>query len=428
MAQGLMILALPVLTRLYVPEDFGLLAIYTSLLGILVAVAGLRLEIAIPLPDGDEDAANLLALALVLSATYSSVLGVVLFLFGDELVSLIGQVAFKPYLWIVPVGVWLASSYQALQYWASRKKRFKMVARTRVTQALSGISVQLGFGIFGSGPLGLLLGQTFSASAGNYGLARSALIQDRQSFEKITWKRMWKVFRSYDRFAKFSTLEAFANNAGVQIPILIIASLAGGPEVGYLMLAIRVIGAPMGLIGSAISQVYLAHAASKHRINQLGASTLDTLGGLAKVGVGPLLFAGIVAPAVFPLVFGPEWQRAGVLVSWLTPSYVLQFLASPVSMSLHVTGRQRTAMMLQISGFVLRSGGVLVAALIVPARIVETYALTGVIFYFIYLLIVSHVVGIRMHEVLRVLYRAKFIMFSWIIAAISCCTLFVTLT
>ena len=71
-AQALTVLALPLLTRIYSPEEFSLLAIYVAMLTMLSVVACLRLEIAIPLPDNDNEAANLLGLAL-LSSTFIAV-------------------------------------------------------------------------------------------------------------------------------------------------------------------------------------------------------------------------------------------------------------------------------------------------------------------------------------------------------------------
>lgn len=56
-AQLLAVLAAPLLTRLYTPEDFGLLAVYASLLGLIAVIASLRYELAIPLPTDDTEAA-----------------------------------------------------------------------------------------------------------------------------------------------------------------------------------------------------------------------------------------------------------------------------------------------------------------------------------------------------------------------------------
>ena len=65
-AQILSILASPIITRMYGPEAFGLSALFASITGIVAVVACLRYELAIMLPEKDEDAANLLALGLTM--------------------------------------------------------------------------------------------------------------------------------------------------------------------------------------------------------------------------------------------------------------------------------------------------------------------------------------------------------------------------
>ncbi len=50
-AQLIMVLAAPVLTRLYMPQDLGLLAVFASLLSLISVVASLRYEIWQPTFD-----------------------------------------------------------------------------------------------------------------------------------------------------------------------------------------------------------------------------------------------------------------------------------------------------------------------------------------------------------------------------------------
>jgi O-antigen/teichoic acid export membrane protein len=61
------LLAAPVLTRLYAPAAFGLAAIFVSLAAIGGVLACLPYELAIVLPEGDPDAANVLAASMGLA-------------------------------------------------------------------------------------------------------------------------------------------------------------------------------------------------------------------------------------------------------------------------------------------------------------------------------------------------------------------------
>ena len=67
LAQAVPIAITPILTRLYTPEDFGVFAVYMALSSILVVLVTGRYELAIVVPQKDEDAINIVALSVVLS-------------------------------------------------------------------------------------------------------------------------------------------------------------------------------------------------------------------------------------------------------------------------------------------------------------------------------------------------------------------------
>lgn len=428
LAQMVVVGALPLLTRLYTPSDFSLLAVYSALVGVVSVAACLRFEIAIPLPESDDDAANLLALSLLCSLAVSATLGVLILLFGQNLLEWERGGELGEYWLLVPLGVWLGSTYCALQGWATRKKRFGQVARTRVGQALGGTGVQVGLGLAAQAPMGLLLGHAISLGAGIIGLARVAGRDGGSAFRSVGYEGVRRVFAEYSRFPKYSTFEALANSGGLQLPLLLIAFLAAGPEAGFLILAMRVMQAPMSLIGASVSQVYLSHAAQEMRQNTLQPYTSRIIAGLGKTGVGPLIFAGITAPLVFPLIFGSDWARAGRLVSWMTPWFVMQFLSVPVSMALHVTGSQRAALVLQIGGLMLRVGTVAAAYWFLPNWLSEAYAISGFVFYFAYLELLAAKVGMQRGDVWRALLQAWPIHLAWLAAGLACHALLSTLT
>lgn len=397
-AQGLAILALPLLTRLYSPADFSVLAVYASALSIFGVVACLRLEIAIPLPEGEEDAAALFVAALIISFLFALGIALVLLVFKDELLTLVRGSALEPYLWVMPIGVWLASAYSAAQFWATRRKRFSRIAKTRMYQSLGGVSVQAGVGLIGGGAIGLLLGHLISSGAGVIELARDAWRQDWRIMRSIRLSSMFDVLRKYRHYPTYSSVEALANNSAMHLPIVLIAAVAIGPEAGFLLLATRVLAAPLSLVGASVAQVYIAHAANEFREERLGDFTARILVGLLKVGVGPIVFAGVISVPLAGVVFGKEWARVGELIAWMTPWFVFQFLSQPVSMVMHVAERQKAAMILQVAGGLLRIGAVLVSFKLAPDFISEAYALSGAFFYAACCLIYYRIAGVSVRS------------------------------
>jgi O-antigen/teichoic acid export membrane protein len=317
------------------------------------------------------------------------VLSVPALLFPRAVAELLGTPAMAPYLWLLPLGVALAGLYSALQYWSSRQSRFPLVAKSRIVQASAGIGAQLGFGILSITPFGLLLGHMLHQGAGSLGLGLSTWRSERKLLGHVTLNRLIDRLKEYRRFPTYSTVEALANSAGVQLPLLLIAGLALGSEAGFVLLATKVLAVPMQLVGRAISQAYLAQAPEQLRAGHLYPFTVAIMKRLAFYGMPALLTAGLIAPSLSVIFFGPEWDRVGILISWMTPWFMLQLLASPLSMILHVTGRQRSAMVLQLMGVGLRAGVVLVVGLTATAWISEAYAVASALFYALYLLVIG---------------------------------------
>lgn len=388
-SQLLIALSLPVLTRLYTAEDFSHLAVYMALMGVFTVVACLRYNLAIPLPDNEDDALALTVAAIFSGGLISFLIAVPVMAYPTEMARLIGKSSFVSYLWMLPFGVFLASIYAALQSWSARKKRFALIAKTQLSQAVGGTGMQLFAGSVAPTPFGLIFGHMLFGGLGVLGLLRNSLASDRELLKKVSWKGVIRSARAYKRFPLYSVPEAFFNTASVQVPVLIVAAHAVGPEAGFLMLAMRVLGIPMTLIGRSVSHVYLAEAAEKMRSGELTAFTRNTVVSLAKIGVIPLLMAGVASPYLFPLIFGASWERAGYVVSWMVPWFLVQFITTPVSSVLHVTGNLVAAMHLQFFGLIFRVGAVASVGLFMPHLMVETYAISGLVFYLVYLLAIA---------------------------------------
>lgn len=391
-AQALGVLVLPLITRLYSPEEFALFAVYTSIVGILTVAICLRFEIAIPLPEKDEDALSLFMLSLLSNILLTTLLAVVIFFFQESLFTLIQQPQLKPYQWLIPIGVFLAGLYSSLQYWATRKKQFSAIAQTRMTQAVSSSAVQIGAGYLSFGVIGLLFGQIINFSAGIVRLFISFSKETKHLINQVSITKLKENWKKYDKFPKYSTFESLANIMAIQLPVIIIAAVAIGPEAGYLMLAMKVIAMPMGLVGGAIGQVYLAHAPEYYNKGELKQYTVRTIQQIAKITVVPLIIIGAIAPYIFPIVFGTGWAKAGYMLLWMVPWFIMQILSSPVSMALHVTGNQRTALILQVVGLGIRVGGLLVVSIYYSNLAFEYYAISGLVFYSIYLYLIVFVI------------------------------------
>lgn len=406
--------SMPVLTRLYTPADFGLLAVFSAVFAIATVAVCLRYEIAIALPKAEDEAVNLLAVALLTSLVMSGAVAAVVMPLAPWFAGQLGQAALAPYLWLLPLCLLLAGVYAALQYWLVRQRQFGTLAGTRVAQSAAASGGQIALGLAGFAPIGLLAGPVLNSGAGCVGALQRLLRNDLAALRLIRLSRMRQAARSHSRFPIYSTGEALANSAGIHLPVLLIAALGSSEEAGYLMLATFVVQAPMALLGTAVSQVYLSRAPEELRAGTLDRFTIGVIGSLLRTGVGPLLALGIVAPVLFDPLFGEAWSRAGIVTAWLTPWFVVHLLTAPVSMALQVVGRQRLALALQCIGLVLRCGAVVGAAYFAGGGLTEAYALSGLLFYLVYLAVVLQATGCRTRQLVDALRAASLGCGAWI--------------
>lgn len=147
LAQALAVLAAPLLTRLYSPGDFGIYALFLSLTGIVSVIACLRYDLAIMLPDKDGEAVNVLALSLLLAACMSLLLIPLLLVGKDHALAILNASGLEPYLWMVPLSVFLGGAFNALSYWNSRTKQFKRLSVARVASSVASTGSQIGAGL-----------------------------------------------------------------------------------------------------------------------------------------------------------------------------------------------------------------------------------------------------------------------------------------
>ena len=387
--QAVVVLASPLLTRLYSPEDFGLLAVYASLLGIIGVVASLRYQLAIPLPEKDEEAAHVVVLSLlvVLGMTLLTILVVVFF--RDPIAQAVNMPVLANYLWLLPLGLLLTGIYDIFNYWAIRIKAFPAIARTKLAQSLSMVGVQLGG--FMLGPLALILGHVSGQAAGNTSLGMLAIRNRWSLFSRVSLKNVILAARRYRRFPIYSTWGGAFNTAGTQLPPLLFAALFSASAAGLYMLAHRVLSLPTALLGNSIADVFLSSAADARRNNTLGELVNKLHSTLAKLAMPPALILFITGPELFSLIFGPEWQKAGEVARWLAPMLYIKFIISPLSRIFTVLEQQALGTLLQGVLFALRVT-VLFAVAIMGGNFLEAviaYSVASIISYALYLVIIT---------------------------------------
>ncbi|HEX2220723.1 MAG TPA: lipopolysaccharide biosynthesis protein [Gemmatimonadales bacterium] len=360
-AQLLLVLAVPVLTRLYTPADYGVLAVYSSTLAVLVVLASLRYEAAIPLPDDERTAGSLLVLTLGILAAMAALVSMLVWLLGDAFVTAVNVPALRPYLWLIPAGFVGAGAYQMLSYWAIRHREFRRVARTRLSQGGGQVVVQIALGIGGAGALGLIVGDLVGRVAGAGGLALAAL--RRRPVEGVTPASIRAVATRYRRFPLLTTWSGLFNIGSLQLASIVFSAAFGAAAAGLYAISFKVLVLPTMLVAQAVGQVFLSRAARlTAEPAHLRRLTERTALGLFAAGLPAFLTVALAGPQLFAVVLGREWEESGRYAQVLAPWFALWLVSNPLSGLLSVREWQGSALAFSAFELVLRLGALLVGA------------------------------------------------------------------
>lgn len=391
-AQGVSVLASPLLTRLYTPADFGVLAVFTALLSVGGVIACLRFESAIPVPVEDHAARSVLHLALVVAVGMASLSALVVWASGERLAAAFDIAGHAGLLWLLPLGVLLMGSYEALSRWAVRVRDFSTLARTKLMRSASAVTVQVGLGVAVSGsPVWLVLGSIAGQSAGILTLARR--LQPTSPPPRAgEAPGLLATASRYRRFPLLSAPSGVLNTVTLHAPTVIIAATFGPIVAGLYALTQRVLGLPMVLLGTAISDVFLGDAAAARRAGDL--ERLRTLFSRTVVvlTVASVTIVGgvaLVAPSAFAFVFGDTWREAGEFVRALAPMYAMGFVAAPFGGLLAVLERQDLFLFREITRAGLVIGSLAIAQVLgaTPLQSMTALGLAGAVGYLTYILV-----------------------------------------
>jgi len=350
LAQAIGIVATPILTRLFTPVEFGIVSIYVSIVAILTMIICGRYEIAIVLPDKEEDAQNLVGLSLLITLISTLIALPVVFFAGNKIVTFLNISEISPYLWYIPLSVVTVGSYQTLNYWSTRKKNFGHIAAALVSQSVLTQATQIGAGIIISGsPAGLIWGRVAGQFAATFVILKQFIRDDFRTFiRNVKFANIRRLARTYSRFPKFLMLSHSMNAIAPQLPVFFIAG-SSTVLLGLFGLANRLMAMPLLLISSSFSQVFYSEAARE--LNQNGACPViyrKTLKRLTLLSLAIFIPLFLLNDNIYVLLLGKEWIGFASIIRALIPLFMIRFVVNPLSAVFMVTRRTDLDLYFQI--------------------------------------------------------------------------------
>ncbi len=337
-AQAIPVAITPILTRIYTPEDFGVLALFIAIVSIFGTIATGRYELAIMLPKKDEDAINIFALGFIITTILSSILLILTIIFNNYFVNLLNNKEISMWLYFIPLAVFFMGFFNILNYFNIRRKNYKDIANATIIKSIAAAIIQLSIGFIKSGASGLVSGQIISQLFANMRLLKN-ILKDKILMSKIKKVKIIALAKRYKDFPKHNAPAALFDIGALQMPFLFLTKLFNETIVGFYFLAARLIFLPSALIGTSISQVFFQTISNQKNNNEKCMPLLkNTILKLSAISFLFTLLFFIFSPLLFKIIFGAEWEEAGEIARYLSIIFFIRFIVSPVSSVFSVSG------------------------------------------------------------------------------------------
>jgi O-antigen/teichoic acid export membrane protein len=343
MAQAVTFLFLPVISRIYVPEEYGKLSIFLSLAFILIPLGTLKLDIILMVVDNEEEADNLLVIAILTSlftslATYPFT---IIYFFHFENLTL-QNAAFQSFLFslLLFLQCLMVLSLQA----ALRMRKDNLIVASSFVQNSSISVLQVILGKVQPTGEFLVIGFIFGKALGiipMFNTLRQKIINVKLNAGELTG-----TLKIHGKSGGLLLIASFFDAASISLPAAAIGILFGLNYSGILGVTQAVLTVPITLVGGAIGSVLISELAKSRRDNVGEIKSIDSpLNHLSK----PLIFAAavftlstfFVGPKVFEYLLGATWSDASKLIPWFAIPFGINFLWQPLSNLLYVESNWR---------------------------------------------------------------------------------------
>jgi O-antigen/teichoic acid export membrane protein len=382
LSQFVPVLISPILTRIYMPEDFGILTVFLSYSMIISTVITGKYEMAIMLPKSEDQAINLSGLATLLTVFFSSLLLIAVILFKDNLVLLPGADKIRNWILIIPVTVGLVAYGNILNYWVSRNKNFKAISKGKFIQTFTSSGFNIGFGLINPLPLFLILGNLLGQSLNAIYLTWLIIKHQRNLFQHFSWKSITSVGKTYLKFPLFDIPNSLSYSISTQGMNLVFSKFFGDVVLGYFSMVQRILITPFSFISLSFTQVFFEKMSSVYNHNraEFNKYLKKAQDRLIIYFFVPFFAFVFLSPLIIPFIFGSQWKLMYRYVFVLSPMIFFNLTTSPYTYIFKILNKQEIALVVNILRMVLLIAAVMLGNMISkdPIFIFTLFSLTSI--------------------------------------------------
>jgi O-antigen/teichoic acid export membrane protein len=367
-AQILGLLFTPFLARIYGPEAYGVFALLMAVVNNLSQVSTLQFPSGYVAAKTDEEFFGIVKITSTFLFLFTAVCSVALWTYESSITTFFNLTELQPYLIWIPIYLIFMGMDSILMGWNIRIKEFKRNAVAKIVSTVISKSISLIIGIFYlPNAAGIIFGNLLVYPIED-GIKLSKTIRSAKLsnvFRSLPWKDWLLLLKKYREYIFFVTPGVVVTNLSNLLPIYFFSIVFSEKEVGYFAMASTIVSMPLSLIVNSSITVFLQKAAetinnAREDISRLVVTYYNRS---FFVGLIPLVLIAISGRWIFLIVFGPEWEQAGVFVSFLCVAYSFNVVYGPLSVLFRLLNNEKVNFVTTIIFFGIRLFGLWIGVL-----------------------------------------------------------------
>ena len=356
-AQVIGLLVYPILTRLFSPDDFGLLNLFMSIGGVLVVLSTAEYYSAIVLPKDDRDANNVLGAGLLWLLAVTALVAISA-LFSGPISALFNAPKLASFYWLMPLYVLAIGAWNLLNYWYIRQRKYSSISRYQVSQNLFSAGGKLAFGYGGVMSGGMIYAVVIAPLLSLFTSLLRYRKQLSQSLRQITWIDVRQQAVEYRNFPCFVLPKSLINMLAGQMPVLLLTPFFGSQAVGFLSLALLLGYTPIGTVTRAIYQVMYQSTMNRvHHSLPIGDIFRKFMIITSALVLPVFAVLWFVLPDLTAWLLGAQWHLSGLYLRWMLPWLFVSLLSCSINYLFDVFMQQKWCLAFEIVLALLRIMG-----------------------------------------------------------------------
>ena len=377
-AQLVTLITIPILTRLYTPEEFGAVALFIGIVNVFSVASTARYDMTVVLPKRNGQAFHLLIGSIFIALIFSIVSLLVVFIFFDKLTGMFDAEVFKKIIWLLPLCIFFVGSHQSIIYWFNRKRSFRLMGVNRLIQNSSQAGVRLGRNFFSNGNWGLVTGFIVGEILSWFTMILQLFKKEYWRLRYISFKSTSKALKEYINFPIYLMPMGVLNSISIYILVFALSIISTTATVGHYERAWRVINFPLVLISSSFGSVFYEKMTRTSNRKRLYLYSYFGNLGLAILILSPIAFWG---EEIFSFVLGPDWRIAGKIARIILPLTIFNYATNCISTIFSVIKKNQLLLIWQILYLTLAVGWIYFAKSSDIYFLLNIFSIGGAILY-----------------------------------------------